>query len=151
MALVTSIISIFLLTTFQSPKAYIMAGNKAMIDEQWETAIVLYEKGLESDNLTSAASAMIYWNLSIAYENTGNVDGCATSLLGFIVHALNVKDYVDSLNKNERLEHPLTEWLKRSQIKESLQIAAQKLQILWEQRNENEARKIRNGGNRSSP
>lgn len=149
MALVTTILA-FLITS-QSPGVYLRAGDKAIESARWQVAISLYKKALETDYISPPARAMAYWNLSVAYENIEDTDGLATSLLGFIVHTLVVRDYVDSLSSAQHKTNPSARWLKYFQTKERLQIAAQKLQLLWDQRNENKTREVYNGGDISGP
>lgn len=151
MALVSTLFCIALVTAQSpSPGMYLRAGDKAMESQKWDVAVSMYEKGLKTNMLNDAGRAMAYWNLSVAYKELSKIDNEAISLLGFIVYALNVKHYVNSLPLHKQAVDSSAGWLRYFRAERRLALAAERLQILWETR-KNEKRVVHQRGNGPSP
>lgn len=118
------------------PAYYLYHGDVAMSDGNWKQAIELFENAIKTGNVASSAKAMAYWNIHLACENLNDKDCAPEALLGFIVHALDYLDFINSLDKLDRKFHPGTRWVKKYHINRKLKRAAFKIQHYWDNRNE---------------
>ena len=126
-----------------SPAYYLYHGDVAMSSGEWRRAIEFFDRAVSMYNSAASAKAMAYWNMHIAYERLGDVDGAPESLLGFIVHTLDYLDFLKELEKEDRRTHNV--WVKRFRVRQKLNRAAYKIQQYWEHRNERQASRLCSG------
>lgn len=147
MALVsTLILTVGLVVT--NPSLLLQAGDIARDEGRCDVAVSMYDKVLQSDNVSPPGKAMSYWGKHVCEERLGDIDSEAESLLGFIVHSLEVQRYVDSLPASEAESNLSAWWLRQFDINSKLITASVRMAELWNiRRDENERRDASDGGN----
>lgn len=151
MEMVISSLLISILSSGITASQYLETAEDAMMQEQWPTAIAIYNQAIDSEVLSSGPGKVIaFWGLAASYNAIDDIDNAADSLLKFIIYSIDVMDYVESIPEDKRANNNYIAWVNDFKLPLRMTMASRTIQWYWGTRFERKKQKLHSGDDKVS-